>query len=352
MIRSHSRGRIVLAPALAAVAVATGLIMPAAAAAGGAPIQPPNSAAISAERNGLTYEVVDGPRAVTSMERATASVYGGPYTAYTGEQVVILASDFYQRDDEANKTYADYAASFVHNTELGRVVIVLVAPAEIDAYCGLSAAACYFPDYQAIAISPDSPTRGADLLHEYGHHIAFNRLNTPFSAYRFGPKRWATALGVCPNVRNGGLDPSVYELDPAEGFAEAYTVVNGGAWGGIVSSFFFPDTNATALIRSDVLNPWTGNFSARAAPVRLAERRRTRMEVPTPLDGRLEVSLRGPAAADFNLYLLSGKKILKRSLGPKSRERIRHTVCGVRSFTVMVHAKEGAGPATVTISKP
>ncbi len=352
MFCSHSRGGIALAPAVAAVALAIGLALPAAGAAAGAPIQPPNSAAVSADRNGLTYEVVHGPRAVTSMERATASVYGGPYTAYTGEQVVVIASDFYQHDDQANKTYADYAASFLHGTELGRVVIFLVAPAEIDAYCGLTAAACYFPDYQTIAISPDSPTRGADLLHEYAHHIAFNRLNTPFSAYKFGPKRWATALGVCPNVRNGGFDPSVYELNPAEGFAEAYTVVNGATWSGTVSSFFFPDANATALIRSDVLNPWTGNFAAASAPVRLAAGRRTRLEVPTPLDGRLEVSLKGPTAANFDLYLLSGKKILKRSTGPTSRERVKQTICGERSFTVMVHAKEGTGPATVTVSKP
>jgi hypothetical protein len=60
------------------------------------------------------------------------------------------------------------------------------------------------------------------LAHEYGHHIARHRLNTPWPAIDWGPKRWASYENVCQNVKSGSMFPGnetepQYKLNPGEG---------------------------------------------------------------------------------------------------------------------------------------
>jgi len=60
------------------------------------------------------------------------------------------------------------------------------------------------------------------LAHEYGHHVSANRSNPPWQAVDWGPKRWATYLGVCPHAVRGEMFPgdegAAYELNPGEGW--------------------------------------------------------------------------------------------------------------------------------------
>ena len=49
-------------------------------------------------------------------------------------------------------------------------------------------------------ISPEEVVR-----HEYGHHVAFHRLNAPVDGRRLGAERWASAANVCAKVSPRGL---------------------------------------------------------------------------------------------------------------------------------------------------
>src|SRR5207253_573329 len=103
--------------------------------------------------------------------------------------------------------------------------------------------------------------------HEYGHHVAYNRRNTPWIAVDWGTKRWATYMRICSRTAGGtafpGAEDVSYPLNPGEGFAESYRVLNetmGGiplTWS-IVDNSFRPDAAALQAIRDDVLQPWTG----------------------------------------------------------------------------------------------
>ena len=74
-------------------------------------------------------------------------------------------------------------------------------------------------------IAPEEVVR-----HEYGHHIAFNRLNAPWTAVDWGPKRWASAANVCARVARReaypGDEGSNYALNPGEAWAEAYRLMD------------------------------------------------------------------------------------------------------------------------------
>src|SRR5207247_10694167 len=69
------------------------------------------------------------------------------------------------------------------------------------------------------------------ITHEYGHHIAAHRSNAPWETLAWGPKRWASAMQVCARTRKnelvpGAEDPVHYVVNPGEGWAETYRVLN------------------------------------------------------------------------------------------------------------------------------
>ena len=137
------------------------------------------------------------------------------------------------------------------------------------------------------------------LLHEYGHHIANSRTNTPFRpTVDYGPKRWATYENVCALTKRGKLHPGAesfpqYRLNPGEGWAESYRVVNEGLLGLtqediVVDSRFYPNARATQLVRQDVLNPWKQGPSSTLTGRLTAGHSRT-YRIATPLDGNFNV---------------------------------------------------------------
>src|SRR5215208_5272851 len=213
-------------------------------------------------------------RGLGSEFRARSAQWGGAIQASNGETVTIYFSDAYPQDAALARSWADFMTSLLHGPELASVTIVLAPLTEVQQYCGRGALACYTPDARAIIAPGTDPEPGTTakgvLIHEYGHHVASTRVNTPFSAGAYGTKRWSSYLNICARAHNGQVFPGAeddehYVLNPGEGFAEAYRVLNEQrlglpqeAWQ-IVSNAFFPDGTALARLEQDVTQPWTGN---------------------------------------------------------------------------------------------
>lgn len=183
-------------------------------------------------------------------------------------------------------------------------------------------------------------------------------MNTPWAAVEWGTKRWATYVGICAAVASGDLAPGDegdrYDLNPGEGFAEAFRVLNEVRAGAttlawpIVAERFYPDGTALDLIALDVTEPWrastrtvvTGRFTRGGTAVR-------RVRIATPLDGLFRVTLRSPAGLRSRLELLaSDGTVLGRGAS------VSRTVCGQRSLTARITRAGGPGRFTLEISKP
>jgi hypothetical protein len=299
----------------------------------------------------------------TRALRLAGSWWGGRYTTATGETVVVYTSEAYTADESANQTLADFFAGLVHGTELSRLT-VYVAPLELlQTICGSSdVAGCYSPARETMVVPgedlEEGPTVAQVAAHEYGHHVATNRLNTPWQAVEWGTKRWASYLGICTSVASGELAPGNegdrYDLNPGEGFAEAFRVLNEVRAGAttvawpIVADVFYPDRAALDLIALDVTQPWrptastlvTGRFTAAGPSVR-------RVRIATPLDGLFRLTMRSPGATRPRLELLGPDG---GTLGRGAS--VSRTVCGQRSFTARVTRIGRPGRFVLEISKP
>ena len=250
-------------------------------------------------------DTTQGPPAVWSP-CAPRRPSGRDYTANTGEPVQIEVSDAYPQDPALPQRSADYLASLVHGDELAALTAYLAPFDEVQSICGEDALACYSSQIQTLVAPAENPaanlTTEAIVAHEYGHHVAANRLNPPWRAIEYGTKRWATYMNVCAQAATGDVYPGAedaerYALNPGEGFAEAYRVLNQQqlgqpllAWQ-IVSPTFIPDSTALQLVEQDVRTPWTGPTSSRLAGS-LAARRAKTSTVATPLDGTTRMTLR------------------------------------------------------------
>jgi hypothetical protein len=299
----------------------------------------------------------------THALRLATSWWGGRYTTGSGETVVIYTSEVYTVDEHANQALADFFAGLVHGAELSRLT-VYVAPLQLlQTICGSSdVAGCYSPSRETMIVPgedlEEGPTVAQVVAHEYGHHVATNRLNTPWEAVEWGTKRWASHVGICAGVASGELAPGDederYDLNPGEGFAEAFRVLNEVRAGAttvawpIVADRFYPDGTALDLIGLDVTQPWrastrsvvTGRFTDSGAAMR-------RVRIATPLDGFFRLTLRSPAGARARLELLGPDgTVVGRGLS------VSRTVCGQRSFTARVTRLGRPGRFTLEISKP
>jgi hypothetical protein len=294
--------------------------------------------------------------------RIASGWWGGRYTTATGETVVIYTADVYAADEQANQTLADFFAGLVHGPELARLT-VYVAPLDLlQTICGSNGVAgCYSPDRETMVVPgedlEDGPTVAQVVAHEYGHHVATNRLNPPWRAVDWGTKRWASQLGICAAVASGELSPGDeaerYELNPGEGFAEAFRVLNEVRAGAatvawpIVDQRFYPDATALDLIALDVTQPWlantrsvvAGTFSASGRAVR-------RVRIATPVDGLFRVTLRAPAGrARLELLGRDGSVVARGA-------SVSRTVCGQRTFTARVTRVGRPGRFSLELSKP
>jgi hypothetical protein len=271
-----------------------------------------------------------------------------PYRAATGELVHIEVSGSYPGSESIGQRWADFFAGLLHGDEL-QLLHALIAPLpEVQALCGQTALGCYGDNQLVITgdaaggFEPEEVAR-----HEYGHHIAFNRANTPWKGLEWGPKRWASYEGVCARVRAGSAYPGdeglLYRLNPGEAFAESYRLlsdIRAGAvelrWP-ILDRSFYPDADALRAVEEDVVAPWTGPSPTVVRPsIRGNAGRIAAFRIATPLDGTLVVRLR-PAGL-YDVFVLGGGDPLRatgRTSG--SREtRVTYQICGERSVAVLV----------------
>jgi hypothetical protein len=301
----------------------------------------------------------------TALARAATGVWGGSYVTSTGETVRVFSSDAYAVDTSFNQARAEAIVRLPHGAEVAVLTAYFLTFDEMQNVCGSQALACYSPrDQTLIALgenAPDGTSAEAILAHEYGHHVARNRINPPWSALDWGTKRWASTMAICPRVRAREVfpsDPLNYELDPAEGFAEAYRVlteVRAGRqpeWWGIVDELFYPNAAALTAIEQDVATPWTQNTTiGRPGRVGAAAALRSRtFRVTTPLDGTLRAAVRPAARSAVRLTLSAGSTVLAR--GSAALANVQTTVCGQRSVAVRVDRLRGAGTFQLTISRP
>jgi hypothetical protein len=293
---------------------------------------------------------------------ASAFAWGGVYpTGDTlGSSIQIDVSDTIPVDDTLPQSWATYLGTLVHGPELALLKLRLAPLAEVQTRCGASALACYNPGSSTILASPDDlldePSAREVVAHEYGHHIANNRLDAPWSAEDYGTKRWASYENVCARAATGELSPgdegAAYTENPGEAFAESYRVLNLTKTGDtaigwdIVDPDLYPDAMALSLLEQDVTNPWTaptlthvkGSFGF--GTVRTIGLR-------TTLDGSFVARLHAPTKSKFRLSLWNGSHLVERSA-----TNVHYEICGQRSLTLKVERLSGYGAFTVDISKP
>jgi len=308
-----------------------------------------------------------GTLAPTRLHAVALSWHGGPVTAATGERVTIFVSDSYTPDQISPQTWADFFGSLIHGSELPKLVAYVATPAEVTQLCGANALACAGGGTITI---PGQTAGGlpatAVATHEYGHFIALNRINPPWRPDAFGAKRWASAVGVCARVAAGtafpGDEGERYRLNPGEGFAESYRILNetkGGAsafsWP-IVDSSFYPDANALAALNSDVVSPWLAptqfSFSGRFLATGTTRWKRV---IATPLDGVLTATLIIPSGGlyQFTLVTPDGRTTLATGLWSGAHAKTLSTVvCGERNLVLSVVRRGPPGRFTLQAAVP
>jgi hypothetical protein len=358
MLVSPARLLVVLvAAALFAAAVAGAARSGAAVAA--APAQPTSARSIDAQPGTALR--------ADRVARMTATWRGGPITTSTGEVVQVQVSD--SLPSVTPEYWAEFLAQLTHGAELARVTSYHASRAEVQELCGGRALGCYSRNTMISLAEPalDGTTPEEVVRHEYGHHIALYRDNTPWRAIDWGPKNWATTAAVCPKVTHGeaypGDEGQNYTRNPGEAWAEVYRLleerkdgITTGAWP-IIAPSFYPTEAALQAAERDVLQPWTGG-SVRSFARTFGKRTAKVWWIPltTPLDGNLRISATVPTGGQYDVALIGAnrKTVIRRAkwVGQRAK-RIETTVCGQRSLFVRVVRQAGTvGRVSVTASTP
>jgi hypothetical protein len=295
------------------------------------------------------------------------SYWGGSFTARTGEPVTVYFSTSYPQDTAAAQKWADFLASLVHGSELSKLSAYLVTPREVASVCGEQALACYSRSDASLVAPGEDPdpeiSAEAVITHEYGHHVAANRSNAPWPAVDWGTKRWASAQGVCADVRGRRVFPGAeispgYRLNPGEGFAEAFRVLNERKLGvaeapwRAVSRLFYPDSAALSALEQDVRDRWLApTRTTRGASLTKKLRSRT-FTLATPLDGRMRLKLSPPSGARVALDVYTTRPKRVAHLTGRKTLSVSRKVCGQRTLRVKVRRLSGRGTFQLVASIP
>ena len=350
---------------LCAAAVVTAL-MTAAAAQSASPrrLKTPTLDAIGRALGPISDRIIRAP--MQTLALAPNGYWGGQYRVSSGETVTIYASKSYAVDPALGQRWANFLASLVHGPELSTVTVLLSTSAQLAQVCGSDALACYSPQGALLYAPGDDPSSDlsaeAVITHEYGHHVSANRNNSPWTAEDWGPKRWASAEQVCARTKSGQLspgaeDPVRYVVNPGEGWAETYRVLNQRKLGlaespwEIVSQSLYPTAAALTAAEQDVTTPWQADTSTvKSGSVTRTSRTRT-YTFSTPLDGTLKVTLRSSAGlrVALDVYAASTRAAHAAGTGTLARST---TVCGSRSYRVRVSEALGKGTFRLDVAKP
>ena len=204
------------------------------------------------------------------LAQAAITWRGGPTTTSTGETVDVRVSDSFALDAVTPESWAEFLAKLVHGPELSELTMYLAPLGEVAEICGTGSLGCYSRN-RSVSVGetlPDGTTPDDVVRHEYGHHIALYRANTPWRAIEWGPKHWASAADVCARVSRGEAYPGDqndhYAQNPGEAWAETYRLMDerkagiGTARWQIIAPSFYPTEAALQAAELDVRNrgPW------------------------------------------------------------------------------------------------
>jgi hypothetical protein len=297
----------------------------------------------------------------TARAAATADFHA--YPTKDGKSVAVAISDGYagQISQTVAQSYVDFLDSLAHGPELARLRIIIAPPSEVLAGCGRAdgTLACYdsgtfimlVPGEQMQTTS--GVTTSYVVAHEYGHHIAANRLNTPFNAFRFGPKYWASYERVCDRSARGLLAPGnedrFYTSNPGEAWAETYAQLKYPEISWQYTPLLKPDKGAFEAAMRDVSTPWAkqvsevfkGKFRKRGSNVK-------RFNFTLTLDGALDLRLRGPRKANYDLVITSNGRSQGRTRRSGTRDIASYQAAcrenDSEHVTVAVKRTRGSGP--------
>jgi hypothetical protein len=279
------------------------------------------------------------------------------YRTSDGQQVEVAVSAAYPADATADRKLVDFLATRLHGPELGALRLYVGRPAEVSSLCGGGRAiACYATDERRMYVpGEDTPAvpMAYVLTHEYGHHIASWRRNDPWDALDWGPKHWASAVGVCAWVARHRLFPGDqgrhYFEDPGEGFADGYAQLHYPEPSWRYSRLLRPDATVFEAIRADVLQPWNGPRTRV-----LRGERNGRLQLRLRLDGDVTVQLASRAGSRFQLEARSAGWAIGRPLRPGAELGVqwcRKTPADA-TLTFSVKRLEGSGPFRLTVRYP
>jgi hypothetical protein len=321
----------------------------------------------------------------------TASAYwGGARTASTGETVNVYAADAYAQgaqNEAALQSIADFLATLPHGAELQHVQVYVVTPAEVATDCGENAAACYGSNTLVIPGEWPAGLPGPEVItHEYGHHIAANRDDSPWPAIDWGPKNWETAMNICGRVSAGtafpGDEGDHYLQNPGEAWAESYRLA---VWGSRtqlalnVDASFQPTQAALDAALLDVRTPWagptassvSGSFVApkpvtkpKAKPKKKPAKKKKKHPVKRHLSALQTLApqtfaLATPRDGTFTATVLDGPPGMFVSLVDATTHAVltppnlgvTYTLCGTRSVQLVVTSPKG-GAFHIALSAP
>ena len=361
------RLRFTVAAAFCAALVAVSASPALAASQARAGLPAANPAALGSQPNIVIRDRVlplrRGAHSAAVSDVIPANAFSGSYTA-NGMKIKIAISPSYPANAAKAQSWADFLASLPQSGDAATMTVYFAPLREMQRACGPDADACYDPNDSLLILLGEPAPDGASIeevaAHEFGHHIANNRDNAPWSADSWGPKRWATKLKVCQGVRGRTMFPDDqggnYDRNPTEGWAEAYRVSAGQNptdWS-IVSDIFRPDAATQKIALLDATSPWPGNvaktvsgsFKARAAAVK-------RIKLRVPLDGRVSVSAStGGMKVALDLFDATDRKRLASSAPASRTSSLRSDVCGQRTVVVRLKRSSGSGNYKLTTSLP
>jgi hypothetical protein len=301
---------------------------------------------------------------VLDQHRVAAVAWrGGRYATRTGEQVKVFVSPAYASDPGTAQQWADFFASLVHGSELGLLTAYIAPLDEVQELChaDFEVLGCYGAQQLVTVGEPvDGLQPTSVATHEYGHHVANNRLNAPWVAIDWGTKRWTSYMNVCARTAGGTAFPGdegfAYTLNPGEAFAESYRVLNETQAGSpltwpIVDPSFLPDATALQAVRDDVLQPWTAPTTRTVRARFIRGRHAWTMKLATPLDGDLSVRL---AQGSDDLDLLGGRRtvIARGSWSSTGGKSLEYRICGQRSLTIRVRSDGRPSRFTLRVTQP
>lgn len=345
---------------LAGAVAATALV---GASAAGAAVEGPGSRVLARSFDSGPLPAVSTGR----LARALPLIRGGPITASTGEVVDVRVSDSLPVTTTP-ETWAEFIVGLVHGPELARLTANVVTFDEMQDVCGRNALGCYSANQMVVPgdVTPDGTTPEEIVRHEYGHHVAFNRVNTPWVAVDWGPKHWASSTNVCARVARREAFPgdqgSNYPSNPGEAWAETYRLmderkdgITTGTWPIIAPSFYPTDAGLLAAER-DVVQPWSGSTTTvytRQFPK--STKKVWWIPLATPLDGELRIAASLPKGGEYEVALVGANRtsVLQRAQWVSQRvKRLATMVCGTRASFVRVTRSGPAGRTRVSVTKP